>query len=92
MLRTGGYIYDRHVMATLPNLGIRARHVALPGTFPSPPEADLAETARILAREEEDVPLLIDGLAFGAFPEPLAAGISRAIIALVHHPLFLETG
>ena len=54
MLRTGGYIYDRHVMTTLPNFGIAARHVALPGSFPFPPEADLAETARILARIDAD--------------------------------------
>ena len=92
MLRTGGYIYDRHVMTTLPNFGIAARHVALPGSFPFPPEADLAETARILARIDADTPLLIDGLAFGAFPAALAAGIQQPIIALVHHPLFLETG
>ena len=92
MLRTGGYIYDRHVMATLPNLGIAARHVALPGSFPNPTDADLAETARILSRLDDDVPLLIDGLAFGAFPASLAAGIRQPIIALVHHPLYLETG
>lgn len=92
MLRTGGYIYDRHVMTSLPNLGIKARHVALPGSFPNPTEADLAETARTLARQDEDVPLLIDGLAFGAFPASLAAGIRPPIISLVHHPLFLETG
>jgi glycosyltransferase involved in cell wall biosynthesis len=92
MLRTGGYIYDRHVMAALPNLGIKASHVALSGSYPYPPEADLAETARILARQDDDTPLLIDGLAFGAFPASLAAGIRAPIIALVHHPLFLETG
>ena len=33
---TGGYIYDREVLARLPALGVSVRHVALPRTFPSP--------------------------------------------------------
>ena len=36
--------------------------------------------------------LLIDGLAFGAFPGSLAAPFADRIVALVHHPLALETG
>lgn len=91
-LRTGGYIYDRHVLQLLPQVGVAARHVTLPGSFPFPPMADLAETAATLAALPERMPLLIDGLAFGVFPRDLAAGIRQPIIALVHHPLYLETG
>jgi glycosyltransferase involved in cell wall biosynthesis len=36
--------------------------------------------------------LLIDGLAYGAFPESIAAGLAGRVVALVHHPLGLETG
>jgi glycosyltransferase involved in cell wall biosynthesis len=39
-----------------------------------------------------DCLLLIDGLAYGAMPESLIAGFGRKIVALVHHPLCLETG
>ncbi len=35
---------------------------------------------------------MVDGLAFGAFPEALAARFGGRIVALVHHPLALETG
>ncbi len=91
-LRTGGYIYDRRVMGLLSQHGIDARHVALPGTFPYPDATDLDETARTLAALPASMPLLIDGLAFGAMPDVLAARIAQPIIALVHHPLYLETG
>jgi len=36
--------------------------------------------------------VLIDGLAYGAFPESVAAGLAGRVVALVHHPLGLETG
>lgn len=91
-LRTGGYIYDRRVLALLGDCGVEAHHVALPGSFPSPTHADLEETARLLGALPPSMPLLIDGLAYGAFPETLAARIVQPIVALVHHPLFLETG
>ena len=44
-LPTGGYIYDRRVLALLPQFGVAVRHLALPGSFPDPSAADLAETA-----------------------------------------------
>jgi glycosyltransferase involved in cell wall biosynthesis len=36
--------------------------------------------------------LLIDGLALGAMPVACLAGVPAPIVALVHHPLFLESG
>ena len=43
---TGGYGYDRQVMAKLPELGIDIRHLPLPGSFPFPSEADLEHMNR----------------------------------------------
>lgn len=88
---TGGYTYDRRVMALLPAFGVNVRHVALPDSFPNPSDADLAETAKALAACPTDAALLIDGLVYGALPRTLIDGLNRRIIALVHHPLFLET-
>jgi glycosyltransferase involved in cell wall biosynthesis len=91
---TGGYAYARRMIELLPSHGIAVRHVQLPGSFPNPTEADLDETARRLG--ETDTAgvgvFLIDGLAYGAFPEELPASLRRPIVALVHHPLSLETG
>jgi glycosyltransferase involved in cell wall biosynthesis len=90
---TGGYAYDRHVLAGLPEWGVAARPLALPGSFPNPTADDLAETARLLAATAPDTVLLVDGLAFGALPPDLVAGLApRPVVALVHHPLGLETG
>ena len=91
-LPTGGYMYDRRVLALLPQFGIAARHLELPGSFPDPSEADLAETARILAGVAAGVVLIVDGLAYGAWPAELINGVHASIVALVHHPLCLEAG
>lgn len=91
-LPTGGYSYDRRVLALLPHSGIEARHLELPGTYPEPTGADLDETAQRIAATPRDDILLIDGLAFGAMPADLIGRFGRRIVALVHHPLCLEAG
>lgn len=91
-LPTGGYAYDRHVLAGLAAEGIRARHLALPGSFPSPSAVDLEVTARALGEISQTIPILADGLAFGAFPAAVLDRIAAPIVALVHHPLCLEAG
>jgi glycosyltransferase involved in cell wall biosynthesis len=90
-LPTGGYIYDRRVLALLPRFEVRVRHVRLPGGFPSPTQADLDETRRLLDLSKPTV-LLIDGLAYGAMPADLIRSFDNPIVALVHHPLCLEAG
>lgn len=91
-LPTGGYAYDRRLLAEWREMGVAARHLPLPGSFPNPGEADLAETGRAILSQPYDSVLLIDGLAYGAFPEGIAAGLAGRVVALVHHPLGLETG
>ncbi len=91
-LPTGGYGYDRRLLAEWRAMGIPAQHVALPGSFPFPTQDDLAATGRAILSQPYDDVLLIDGLAYGAFPEGIAAGLAGRVVALVHHPLGLETG
>jgi glycosyltransferase involved in cell wall biosynthesis len=89
---TGGYAYDRRVMALLPDLGVDVLHLPLPGGFPFPSEAELRETADLLAGVTADAAILADGLAFGAMPESLLSGVRAPVAVLLHHPLGLETG
>lgn len=89
---SGGYRYDREVLRRMPAQGVDLVHVPLPGGWPDPSPADCAEAARRVAASPRDAVLLIDGLAFGAMPESLVRGFDRPIVALVHHPLALETG
>ncbi len=85
---TGGYAYARKILEALPELS----HLALPPGFPSPSQVELAATREALDAIPADSPILIDGLAFGAFPKALAARYPGRLVALCHHPLGLETG
>ncbi len=91
-LPTGGYAYDRRVMALLAGNGVEVEHVELPGSYPAPSVDDLARTQRLIAGTRPGDVLLIDGLAYGAMPADVIGRLDRRIIALVHHPLCLEAG
>jgi glycosyltransferase involved in cell wall biosynthesis len=91
-LPTGGYAYARRVLELTSSHGVYLSHVELPGSFPSPTEADLSETLRILSELPESSTLLIDGLAYGAMPAAIVSALRSPIVALVHHPLCLEAG
>lgn len=89
---TGGYAYDRRLIAQLPDFGVNVRHAPLAASFPHPSKADLDAAAKLVKPHPQESALLIDGLAFGAFSSDLVQSMSGRVIALVHHPLFLETG
>lgn len=89
---TGGYRYDRRVMEELRLLGWNMRHLPLPGDFPAPSEASLHETERLLGTTPKNALIFFDGLALGALPSEMLDRVPRRYIALVHHPLALETG
>jgi glycosyltransferase involved in cell wall biosynthesis len=91
-LPTGGYRYDREVLARLPDHGIAASHVALPGSFPSPADADVEATLALMHQLPGDTLAMLDGLALGAMPPAAIASLPRRPVALVHHPLGLESG
>jgi glycosyltransferase involved in cell wall biosynthesis len=91
-LPTGGYAYDRRVLALAGAHGLDLRQVAVPGSFPMPDETDIAATLAAIAAEPADSVVMVDGLAFGAMPGDAIARIKQDIVALVHHPLWLEAG
>ncbi len=92
-LKTGGYAYDRHLIAHLAALGWSVEPMALGEGFPNPTDDVLAQAERRLSGLPDETLVLIDGLAFGVMPDWAERETSRLrIIALVHHPLALETG
>lgn len=91
-LPTGGYAYDRRVMALLPDFGIDVEHLMLTSRFPYPRKLDLCATAQALAGKADGTVMLIDGLAYGAFSPKTLESIPHPIVALCHHPLALEAG
>lgn len=90
--RTGGYIYDRRIADGLRALGWRVEVHELEGAFPLVDGVARAAAGRCLARHRDEAGLLlIDGLALPAFADLLDAR-DLPWVALVHHPLALETG
>jgi glycosyltransferase involved in cell wall biosynthesis len=89
---TGGYRYDRRVIEGLTKLGWTIRLLGLPGDFPTPSAASLKQTEELLASTPPRAAILFDGLAFGAISAEIVARVPRRYVALVHHPLALETG
>jgi glycosyltransferase involved in cell wall biosynthesis len=91
--RTGGYAYDRRAFAALGERGWRVRYVALPDRFPLPDAETLATADAALAGLPDRTVTVVDGLALGAMPAVAGRNGRRlALVALVHHPLCLETG
>jgi glycosyltransferase involved in cell wall biosynthesis len=89
---TGGYAYDRRVLSLLPAAGVAVRHLPLPGSFPFAPVPDLAIAGHALGQTPADAVILVDGLAYGALTDIVLKDLQRRFVALVHHPLALETG
>jgi glycosyltransferase involved in cell wall biosynthesis len=90
---TGGYAYDRRIIAELKALGWQVDVVGLGDGFPRPSAAQKAFAQARLAEMTKGTPIVIDGLAFGVMPEA-ARALYRdyPLVGLVHHPLALETG
>jgi glycosyltransferase involved in cell wall biosynthesis len=91
--RTGGYGYDRRIIAGLRQLGWSVEVVQLADSFPFPTAAARAEAARAFASMPDGALALVDGLAYGALPDEAERHAGRLrIAALVHHPLAAESG
>nr|WP_319385672.1 glycosyltransferase family 4 protein [uncultured Roseibium sp.] len=90
---TGGYGYDRKIIAGLRDLGWQVELVPLGAGFPFPDAGTLAQARATLERLPDGALVAVDGLAFGAMPEAAALVTGRLdLVALVHHPLCRETG
>ncbi|WP_181704262.1 glycosyltransferase family 4 protein [Chthonobacter albigriseus] len=90
--RTGGYGYDRRILAELgPTIGME--HLPLSGGFPDPSAADLDAAAASFAALGDRTVVLVDGLAYALLADVVRRERERlAFVALCHHPLALETG
>jgi glycosyltransferase involved in cell wall biosynthesis len=88
--RTGGYLYDRRIIEGLRAEGRAVTVHELAGRFPLVDDAAREAAAASLAAMAGGLPV-IDGLALPAFAD-LRERLPSPWIALVHHPLALESG
>jgi len=89
---TGGYGYDRRIIAELRQLGWQVDVVDVGDGFPFPSAKQRATALATLSVVSADCPTVLDGLAFGALPEAGTLRSRAPIIALVHQPLALDPG
>ena len=92
-LPTGGCRYDRHVVDGLRRLGWTCEVLVLDASFPVPSANALDEAGAAVSALPAGTLVIADALAFGAMPG-IAQRHARRLrwVALVHHPLALETG
>jgi glycosyltransferase involved in cell wall biosynthesis len=90
---TGGYAYDRRIIAELTALGWQVDVIGLGEGFPRPSAEQKAFAQAKLSEVDKGMPIVVDGLAFGVLPEAAKALYAQyPLIAQVHHHLALETG
>jgi glycosyltransferase involved in cell wall biosynthesis len=90
---TGGYAYDRRLIAELQALGHTVHHLRLSNRFPAPDVAALADAAAQFAALPDQSTVIVDGLAYGVMDSIAQQHAQRLnIVALCHHPLMLEAG
>jgi glycosyltransferase involved in cell wall biosynthesis len=90
---TGGYAYDRRMIAELERLGWQIDVVNLSDGFPQPSDAQRQFALERLMAIPAGRPIIVDGLALGVLPAAAKqVSSNHPLIALVHHPLALESG
>jgi glycosyltransferase involved in cell wall biosynthesis len=90
---TGGYAYDRRMIAELERLGWHIDVVGLGDGFPWPSSETRAAAQAQLSAVPDGRIIVVDGLAFGVLPEAASQiHVRHPLVALVHHPLALESG
>jgi glycosyltransferase involved in cell wall biosynthesis len=86
--RTGGYIYDKRMVAGLRSLGWSVVVRELDPSFPRPSQAARADAVSAFESFPDAAVVLVDSLALGVIPEILERHARRLrIVALVHSPL-----
>lgn len=90
---TGGYGYDRRIIAGLSARGWTVAVRELHDSFPFPTTEARAEARSVLASIEDGATVVVDGLAFGVMADEAEQEAARLrLVALVHHPLAAEAG
>lgn len=89
---SGGYAYDRRMVAGLCAAGHMVEVIELAGQHPLADDAARQSAVAAWAALAPDAMPIIDGLGLPAFGELSDALATRPTVGLIHHPTALETG
>jgi glycosyltransferase involved in cell wall biosynthesis len=89
---SGGYIYDRRIVAGMRAAGHEVTLAELHGRFPLPDDTAIASASAAFDAVPEGAVAIIDGLALLALHDRIDALVQRRAVGLIHHPTCLETG
>ncbi len=88
---SGGYGYDRAVLAGLHADGHAVEAIELPGRFPAADAPTRRTAAAALTRLAPEVLPIIDSLALPAFADCADTLLHQRVVGLIHHPNTLES-
>lgn len=89
---TGGYIYERRLLEGLQAQGRDTAYLKLGASFPDATPGDMADAIAQLQGLEPDRAVILDGFVSATLDTDALAGLHVPSVAMVHHPLALETG
>ncbi|AHM02985.1 Glycosyl transferase, group 1 [Roseibacterium elongatum DSM 19469] len=89
---TGGYIYERRLLEGLRAQGRDMRYLKLGPSFPDATPKDMADAIAQLASLEPDRAVILDGFISATLETRALAALHVPSLAMVHHPLALESG
>jgi len=89
---TGGFIYERKLLEALRATGLDVTHIELPPGFPDPTAQETAIARAQLIAIPPERPVILDGLVFGSIDTEVLDAMAAPVVAMLHHPLGLETG
>jgi len=90
--RTGGYIYEKQVLLHLRRMGRPVRLLRVNAGFPDPTPYEMQQLGEAFAQCDPTIPLILDGFIVGALAPEQFERLRAPFVAMIHHPLALETG
>lgn len=89
---TGGYYYERRLLEGLRLQGRDVLYLQIGASFPDPSAADMEDLIAQLSGLEPTRPVILDGFLSATIDTDALARLKNPTVAMVHHPLALETG
>ncbi len=88
--KTGGYIYEKNILQRAKALNFNLNAIQLCKNYPFPKKNDISTLKNIINKLSNNSVLVFDGLVFETIDKIIDNLKRFKIIALIHHPLYLE--